>query len=128
MCRHHVTIVSTHMSSTEDIPVSLLMHTLHVDLGARSYPLYIGRDLFADSELLAQHIAGSQVVIVSNENVIVVHVAGLPRAISVVAVSNAVPHTTKGYARCDKSDGDDKGANEEMFAAHVISVPGGSAY
>ncbi|MCB1703490.1 MAG: 3-dehydroquinate synthase [Halioglobus sp.] len=43
------------------------MHTLHVELGERSYPVYIGRDLLSDSSLLAQHIAGSQVVIVSNE-------------------------------------------------------------
>lgn len=49
--------------------MSLLMHTLHVELGERSYPLYIGRDLLADSQLLARHIAGSQVVIVSNETV-----------------------------------------------------------
>ena len=47
----------------------LLMHTLHVDLGERSYPVYIGRDLFADSQLLAQHVSGSQVVLVSNETV-----------------------------------------------------------
>ena len=49
--------------------MSLLMHTLHVDLAERSYPVYIGRDLFTDSELLSQHVAGSQVVIVSNETV-----------------------------------------------------------
>jgi 3-dehydroquinate synthase len=42
--------------------VPLLMHTLHVDLGDRSYPVYIGRDLLADTGLLAQHVAGSQVV------------------------------------------------------------------
>ena len=47
--------------------MSLLMHTLHVDLGARSYPVYIGRDLLSDPALLSQHITGSQVVIVSNE-------------------------------------------------------------
>ena len=45
------------------------MHTLHVELGERTYPVYIGRDLLADSSLLAPHIAGSQVVIVSNETV-----------------------------------------------------------
>ncbi len=47
----------------------LLMHTLHVDLGDRGYPVYIGRDLLADTGLLAQHVAGSQVVIVSNATV-----------------------------------------------------------
>ena len=34
--------------------MSLLMHTLHVDLGERSYPVYIGRDLLSDPQLLAQ--------------------------------------------------------------------------
>ena len=33
--------------------MSLLMHTLHVDLGERSYPVYIGRDLLCDPHLLA---------------------------------------------------------------------------
>jgi 3-dehydroquinate synthase len=45
------------------------MHTLHVALGERSYPIYIGRDLLADEQLLARHIGGSQVVLVSNETV-----------------------------------------------------------
>jgi 3-dehydroquinate synthase len=45
------------------------MHTLHVDLGERSYPVYIGRDLLADSQFLGQHIGGAQVVLVSNETV-----------------------------------------------------------
>jgi 3-dehydroquinate synthase len=55
--------------------VPLLMHTLHVDLGERGYPIYIGRDLLADVRLLAQHVAGSQVVIVSNETVAPIYLA-----------------------------------------------------
>jgi 3-dehydroquinate synthase len=47
----------------------MLMHTLHVDLGERSYPVYIGRGLLSDDQLLGQHVRGSQVVIVSNETV-----------------------------------------------------------
>ena len=43
------------------------MHTLHVDLADRGYPVYIGRDLLSDPGLLSQHVSGSQVVIVSNE-------------------------------------------------------------
>jgi 3-dehydroquinate synthase len=49
--------------------MAVLMHTLHVDLGERSYPIYIGRELFRDSDLLARHIRGNQVAIVSNETV-----------------------------------------------------------
>ncbi|MFV8819086.1 3-dehydroquinate synthase [Haliea sp. E17] len=45
------------------------MHTLHVDLGERSYPIYIGRDLLRDPSLIARHIRGSQVVLVSNDTV-----------------------------------------------------------
>ncbi len=49
--------------------MSLLMHTLHVELGERSYPVYIGRDLLSDVDLLSGHIAGSQVALISNETV-----------------------------------------------------------
>ena len=61
--------------------MSLLMHTLHVDLGERSYPLYIGRDLFADSQLLAQHVPGSQVVIISNETIAPLYVERVRHAL-----------------------------------------------
>ena len=49
--------------------MSLLMHTLHVDLQERSYPVYIGRDLLSDPQLLARHVSGPQVVIVSNDTI-----------------------------------------------------------
>ncbi len=49
--------------------MSLLMHTLHVELGERSYPIYIGRDLLRDPDYIARHVTGSQAVIISNETV-----------------------------------------------------------
>lgn len=42
------------------------MKLLNVDLGERSYPIYIGQDLFDDAELLCKHISGKQVMIVTN--------------------------------------------------------------
>lgn len=45
------------------------MITLTVDLGERSYPIYIGEHLLGDSKLLLQHIPGSNVLVVSNETV-----------------------------------------------------------
>lgn len=45
------------------------MQTLKVELGERSYPIYIGEGLLDQPELLAPHIAGKQVAIVSNETV-----------------------------------------------------------
>lgn len=63
--------------------MSLLMHTLHVDLGERSYPVYIGRDLLMDQSLLAQHVAGSQVVIVSNDTVAPLYVERVKSALGI---------------------------------------------
>lgn len=45
------------------------MITLNVDLGERSYPIYIGKDLLDQPELLTQHIPGNSALIVSNETV-----------------------------------------------------------
>ena len=49
--------------------MSVLMHTLHLDLGERAYPIYIGRGLLRDAELLQRHVAGRQAVVISNETV-----------------------------------------------------------
>ncbi|MEP5763976.1 MAG: 3-dehydroquinate synthase [Halieaceae bacterium] len=57
------------------------MHTLHLDLGERAYPIYIGRDLFRDSELLAQHVNGKQVAIISNETVAPLYVERVREAL-----------------------------------------------
>lgn len=45
------------------------MQMLEVELGERSYPIYIGSDLLSATSLLTQHITGSRVAIVSNETV-----------------------------------------------------------
>ncbi len=44
-------------------------HTLTVDLGERSYPIYIGANLLEESKLLCNHIHGNSAVIVSNGTV-----------------------------------------------------------
>lgn len=45
------------------------MHTLHVDLDERSYPIYIASGVLSDAATLARHIAGNQLLIVTNETV-----------------------------------------------------------
>ena len=45
------------------------MRTLEVDLGERSYPIYIGRGLLTRPELYRPHISGRQVMIVTNTTV-----------------------------------------------------------
>ncbi len=46
-----------------------MMKTLTVDLGDRSYPIYIGQNLLSNATLLQSHIVGSEVLVVSNETV-----------------------------------------------------------
>jgi len=45
------------------------MKTLHVELGERSYPIHIGRNLLGQEDLIANAVSGTQVMIVSNETV-----------------------------------------------------------
>ena len=45
------------------------MTTLTVDLGERSYPIYIANNVLGDAALYQRHIAGKKVLLVSDENV-----------------------------------------------------------
>lgn len=45
------------------------MKTLTVELGERSYPIYIGTGLLSDPALISPHIAGKQILIVTNVTV-----------------------------------------------------------
>ena len=45
------------------------MRTLNVDLGERSYPIYIGEDLISKANLFIQHIHSKQIVVISNDTV-----------------------------------------------------------
>ena len=45
------------------------MKTLEVQLGERSYPIFIGQDLLGKSEYLKPYIQGKKVMIVTNETV-----------------------------------------------------------
>jgi 3-dehydroquinate synthase len=45
------------------------MKTVEVDLGDRSYPIYIGTGLLEQGELLRKHIPGKRVLIVTNETI-----------------------------------------------------------
>ena len=45
------------------------MNTLTVELGERSYPVFIGQGLLDKPELLTQHVQGRQVMVVSNDTI-----------------------------------------------------------
>ena len=42
---------------------------LEVDLGERSYPIYIGAGLLGDAELLLRHVPRGRIAVVSNATV-----------------------------------------------------------
>jgi 3-dehydroquinate synthase len=46
-----------------------MMNTLTVDLGARSYPIYIGQNLLTNPQLIAPHVVANQVMVVTNTTV-----------------------------------------------------------
>jgi 3-dehydroquinate synthase len=53
------------------------MKTLQLDLGERSYPIYIGDGLIDRAELFARHIAGERVAIVTNDIIAPLYLAQL---------------------------------------------------
>ncbi len=67
-----------------------MMKTLQLDLGERSYPIYIGSDLLARPELFLPHIAGQQVLIVSNETVAPLYLEKVSKSLSGLQVDSLV--------------------------------------
>lgn len=52
-----------------------LSETLTVDLGDRSYPIYIGTDLLSEASLLSRHIRGKSAVVVTNSTIAPLYLA-----------------------------------------------------
>lgn len=52
-----------------------MSRTLRVELGERSYPIYIGENLLSQAQMYVPHIRGKQVLIVSNETVAPLYLA-----------------------------------------------------
>jgi shikimate kinase/3-dehydroquinate synthase len=55
---------------------------LTVELGERSYPIAIGPDLLADFDLLARHVGGNKVAIVTNTTIAELYLAPLQHALT----------------------------------------------
>lgn len=65
------------------------MQTLNVDLGDRSYPIFIGTGLFC-SDNLAPYIRGNQVLIVSNETVAPLYLDQLKSVLPPVQIDDVI--------------------------------------
>ncbi len=64
-------------SMTEQSPI-----VLNVDLGDRSYPITIGAALLGQPELIARHIGGPKVAIVTNSTVAALYLAALEQSLA----------------------------------------------
>ena len=56
-------------------------HRLEVDLGERSYPIYIGTGLIGEADLISQHIHGQSALIVSNTTVAPLYLESVQQAL-----------------------------------------------
>lgn len=66
------------------------MQVLEVDLGDRSYPIYIGEALLSRTELLRQHIRGRQVCIVTNDCIAPLYLNDLSASLTEYQVSQVI--------------------------------------
>ncbi len=66
------------------------MTTLSVELGDRSYPIYIDQGLLGNVELIRPYIAGKQVMIVSNETVAPLYLDALLQSLAGFQVSTHI--------------------------------------
>ncbi len=66
------------------------MKTLQVELAERSYPIHIGSGLLRQAELLAPHLAGRQVLVVSNETVAPLYLDAVTTALADYQVETLV--------------------------------------
>ena len=58
------------------------MTTLHVDLGERSYPIYIDEDTVGNPEYYREHISGKKVLVVTDDNVAPLYLPKLLEALT----------------------------------------------
>tara|TARA_R110000822_G_scaffold45123_5_gene120841 strand:+ start:2164 stop:3243 length:1080 start_codon:yes stop_codon:yes gene_type:complete len=73
------------------------MQQLSVELGERSYPIYIGSHLLSQPELLTRHISGKQVCIVTDDTVAPLYLDSLCQALSGYQVLKVVLPTGETF-------------------------------
>ncbi len=77
------------------------MNTLNVDLGPRSYPIYIGRGLIGREEIVAPFVKGRQVMIVTNETVAPLYLDKVAQAFKQFTVKQVILPDGEQYKTLD---------------------------
>ena len=78
---------------------------LNVDLGDRSYPIYIAEGLLGNADLIRPFIAGQQVMVISNETVAPLYLDGLVDSLSGLQVYSHILPDGEEYKNLDVLDG-----------------------
>ncbi len=73
------------------------MNTLTVDLGERSYPIFIGNGLLTNSDLFAPYISGRQVMIVTNTTVAPLYLEKVKHALQGFQVDEVILPDGESY-------------------------------
>ena len=73
------------------------MNTLTVDLGDRSYPIFIGAGLLGNSALFTPYIKGRQVLIVTNETVAPLYLQQVKEALAGYQVDEVILPDGEAY-------------------------------
>lgn len=90
------------------------MNTLTVELGQRAYPIYIGKNLLSSADLIAPHINGREVMVVSNDTVAPLYLQTLERALEGFDVSTHSMPDGEAHKNLD--------VLEKIFD-HMLEVP-----
>lgn len=77
------------------------MNTLNVDLGSRSYPIYIGSGLLTQADLLCRHIDSNQVMVVTNDKIAPLYLNRVLQALSKYNVESLVLPDGEEYKNLD---------------------------
>ncbi len=65
-------------------------HQLVIQCASHEYPIYIGNSLLSDPELLRRHVVGNQVLIVTNDTIAPLYLAGIKQAFSAMQCNEVV--------------------------------------
>jgi len=103
------------------------MKNLHVELGERSYPIYVGSGLLDNPSLIAPHVKGDECLIVSNETVAPLYLDRLRSSLNVAKVDSLVLPDGEKFKNLDtlKTIYDELLARRHSRGTTLIALGGG---
>jgi 3-dehydroquinate synthase len=104
-----------------------MIKTVNVDLGNRSYPIFIGQNLIGEKKYLAPYIKGQQVMVVSNETVAPLYLEKTLEALTDFKVANVILPDGENYKTLEVLNKIFNGLLEQRFDRQctLIALGGG---